>query len=272
MDHRSYQVEAIVGSTPDGFDLIVSAQDFPRSFRMFRFTSALAVVVMFAVQLAQVGAQDRPWPWNMRGYQGYPVPAPPSKPRNPTAAPVPPTQYRVTVTAAPRPKTDEYAMRVLLVAHLPEEAQLYIGDQLTTSAGNDRRFVSPPLAAGKYVYSVRVDWVEEGKTVTQSHDFTVQPGMIHCIYLVKADSTFGEDAVVTENLAKLSPADRKLAEGQKVCAVQEQNRLGSMGPPVKLMIRGQPVFLCCEACTAKAQSNAKQTLVKVKELKANGPK
>jgi hypothetical protein len=129
--------------------------------------------------------------------------------------------------------------------------------------------VSPPLAPGKtYTYTARVDWVEEGKKVTQTHEFDVRPGMIHCIYLVKSGSTFGEDATVEASLAKLSPEDRKLAESQKFCAVQGQNRLGSMGKPVKVMIKGQPMFLCCDACRTRAQNNPEQTLEQVKKIKA----
>ena len=68
-------------------------------------------------------------------------------------------------------------------------------------------------------------------------------------------------------LAKLSPADRKLAEDQRFCAVLDDSRLGSMGVPVKLTIDGQTVFLCCAACKEDAQANAKETLEKVKVLK-----
>jgi hypothetical protein len=75
------------------------------------------------------------------------------------------------------------------------------------------------------------------------------------------------EAEIQAALAKLSPADRKLAEEQRFCAVQNDNRLGSMGTPVKITVKDQPVFLCCKGCTKKAQSNPDQTLAKVKELK-----
>jgi hypothetical protein len=45
----------------------------------------------------------------------------------------------------------------------------------------------------------------------------------------------------------LSPADRKLAEAQRVCPVTKLP-LGSMGPLVRLESGGQTVFLCCPAC------------------------
>jgi hypothetical protein len=71
---------------------------------------------------------------------------------------------------------------------------------------------------------------------------------------------------VAAALAKLSPEDRKLAEAQRFCAVEEENLLGSMGKPVKLVIEGQPVFLCCAGCQDTAKADPKKTLAKVKEL------
>lgn len=69
------------------------------------------------------------------------------------------------------------------------------------------------------------------------------------------------------NLAKLSTEDRKLAEEQGFCAVEHKNPLGSMGVPVKVMVKDQPVFLCCAGCKTKALAHADRTLAKVKELK-----
>jgi Cu(I)/Ag(I) efflux system membrane fusion protein len=73
---------------------------------------------------------------------------------------------------------------------------------------------------------------------------------------------------VQDNLAKLSDDDRKLAEAQKWCPVQTDSRLGAMGVPVKIMIKDQPVFLCCKLCKKDAQADAERTLRKVQELKA----
>jgi hypothetical protein len=44
---------------------------------------------------------------------------------------------------------------------------------------------------------------------------------------------------VKNNLAKLSTPDRKLAEAQRFCPVQGK-RLGSMGVPVKVMLKESP--------------------------------
>jgi hypothetical protein len=76
-----------------------------------------------------------------------------------------------------------------------------------------------------------------------------------------------EDSEVKANLAKLSPADRALAEAQKFCP-ETGDLLGSMGKPFKEVIQGQPVFLCCDGCRDDALKHPKMTLEKVKELKA----
>ena len=67
--------------------------------------------------------------------------------------------------------------------------------------------------------------------------------------------------------AKLSDEDRPLAEAQGYCAVTSEP-LGSMGPPLKLIVNEQPVWICCKGCEKKAKSNPDKTLAKVEELKA----
>jgi Cu(I)/Ag(I) efflux system membrane fusion protein len=76
-----------------------------------------------------------------------------------------------------------------------------------------------------------------------------------------------KDRRVKVELAKLSAEDRRAAELQQFCPVRPANRLGSMGVPMKVMIDGQAVFLCCDRCEDKAKANPKQTLQKVEELK-----
>lgn len=39
-----------------------------------------------------------------------------------------------------------------------------------------------------------------------------------------------------------------------------ESRLGSMGMPVKLMIQGRPVFLCCSGCESEALADPVKTL------------
>ena len=68
-------------------------------------------------------------------------------------------------------------------------------------------------------------------------------------------------------LSKLSPDDRKLAETQRYCPVRTDNQLGIMGKPVKVMVKGQPVLLCCKGCLNKALTDPTKTLAKVEEAR-----
>src|SRR5262249_14307762 len=92
---------------------------------------------------------------------------------------------------------------------------------------------------------------------------------------VRPSTPESEDALdrkARAELAKLSAPDRQLAEQQRFCSVTT-NRLGTMGPPVKIQVNGRPVFLCCKMCETRAQADPAATLRKVEELiKANGGK
>ena len=85
-------------------------------------------------------------------------------------------------------------------------------------------------------------------------------------------SNDSEEDDIAAALAKLPAADRAIAIAQKFCVVLEENRLGSMGPPVKVMIDGKPVFLCCAGCKKKALADPKATLAKAAKLKAETEK
>lgn len=67
---------------------------------------------------------------------------------------------------------------------------------------------------------------------------------------------------------KLSAEDRILVDAQEWCVVMTDERLGAMGPPIKLTIKGEPVFICCKGCKKTAEANPDETLAKLKELKA----
>ena len=65
-----------------------------------------------------------------------------------------------------------------------------------------------------------------------------------------------------ENIAQLPEADRQPAIAQRVCPITGA-ALGSMGVPVKITLRGQPVFLCCKGCVGKAKREPDETLKKI---------
>jgi hypothetical protein len=63
-------------------------------------------------------------------------------------------------------------------------------------------------------------------------------------------------------LEKLDPADRLLAARQKNCPVTGK-ALGSMGTPVRVMVSGQVVFLCCSGCEDALRTDPAKYLVDV---------
>jgi Cu(I)/Ag(I) efflux system membrane fusion protein len=65
-----------------------------------------------------------------------------------------------------------------------------------------------------------------------------------------------------KNIEQLPDSDRSSALAQRTCPVTGAP-LGSMGVPVKIMLRGKPVFLCCKGCVGKALRSPEETLKKL---------
>jgi hypothetical protein len=59
--------------------------------------------------------------------------------------------------------------------------------------------------------------------------------------------------------ATLAPEDRLIAERQKNCPVTRK-RLGSMGTPVRIVVSGRVVFLCCDGCEDALRRDANKYL------------
>ncbi|GDY07153.1 MAG: hypothetical protein DWI21_08615 [Planctomycetota bacterium] len=76
-----------------------------------------------------------------------------------------------------------------------------------------------------------------------------------------------DEAKFSDAIAKLPEADRAVATAQRFCVVEDKSRLGSMGMPHKIMVEGQPVFLCCAGCEEEALKDAQATLAKVEKMK-----
>jgi hypothetical protein len=59
---------------------------------------------------------------------------------------------------------------------------------------------------------------------------------------------------VRELLAEFDvpPEDRKLAETQLICPVTKM-ALGSMGAPVRVLVDGKAILLCCDGCKSQAK-------------------
>jgi hypothetical protein len=81
-----------------------------------------------------------------------------------------------------------------------------------------------------------------------------------------------DEAEIKANLAKLSPEDRALAEKQKFCAIESDNRLGSMGVPIKVVVKGETVFVCCKGCKSDVEKDPDAVIQKVKEMREKNSK
>lgn len=90
--------------------------------------------------------------------------------------------------------------------------------------------------------------------------------------VIRASTPEDPNAKIEESLAKLSLEDRKLAEVQRYCAVLPNSLLGSMGPPIKLMLAGEPVFICCPGCREQALADPNQALANAKKHRSDREK
>ena len=62
----------------------------------------------------------------------------------------------------------------------------------------------------------------------------------------------------------LSLEDRKLAKAQKVCPVSDQ-KLGSMGTPIKIEHDGKVIFFCCQMCKPRFEKDPETYLAKLQK-------
>lgn len=63
-------------------------------------------------------------------------------------------------------------------------------------------------------------------------------------------------------LAKLSPEDAESAMKQHFCPVSSE-MLGTMGSPIKVDVKGQQVWICCEGCRDKLLADPDNYLAKL---------
>ncbi|MEI6539809.1 MAG: KH domain-containing protein, partial [Planctomycetota bacterium] len=139
------------------------------------------------------------------------------------------------IIATPKSQISPFAPRILTMKVDPDKIGLIIGP------------------GGKNIKGISE---ETGAKINIDNDGTVT------IYSKKA-----ENAEIAEAMAALSPDDRKAAEAQRFCAVSTGSPLGSMGTPVKLEIKGEPVFLCCAGCKSAALKNPDEILAAMAKRK-----
>ncbi|MEO1615605.1 MAG: hypothetical protein AAFV88_07145 [Planctomycetota bacterium] len=74
---------------------------------------------------------------------------------------------------------------------------------------------------------------------------------------------FGEQSIKFQAVGELTDkvSDAMLISLQKTCPVTGKP-LGSMGSPPKIMVKGKPLFVCCEPCSAKIKAKPDEYLAK----------
>jgi hypothetical protein len=91
------------------------------------------------------------------------------------------------------------------------------------------------------------------------------------MFVAAGSAKAADEDKIKANLAKLSDADRKLALEQKICPIEEET-LGATGVPIKLTVKGQPVFICCGGCKDAVEKDPDAALRKVAEFKKKNKK
>ena len=106
----------------------------------------------------------------------------------------------------------DYRKTVTVEVYLPEDARLFIEGQETSSKGLMRRFVSPPLPAGKYIYTIKaiIPGPNGPRTVTRRID--VRPGDFESIDLREPGKRPITDVEYEPTPQKV--VDAALADGQ----------------------------------------------------------
>jgi uncharacterized protein (TIGR02231 family) len=126
-----------------------------------------------------------------------------------------------------------------------------------------------PNAAGEKAFPIQYEFkleLDRNMTISEFQSAGVFGQPKPAGQLALAAATPAEQARIEAALAMLAPQDQPLARQQVFCAIDQDSRLGSMGPIQKTMIKGQPVFLCCKGCEAEARAHPDDTLLKVQNL------
>ncbi|GAB5441367.1 MAG: hypothetical protein Fues2KO_17160 [Fuerstiella sp.] len=71
-------------------------------------------------------------------------------------------------------------------------------------------------------------------------------------------------AGMEKGLSELSESDRAAAMKQHVCPVTGE-MLGTMGKPVKVTVKEQDVWVCCNGCTEQLKESPDKYLAKLQD-------
>jgi len=169
----------------------------------------------------------------------------------------------------PRPETDAVTLSILKSVPEISKDPAYLRGPRTQNLLRWDLLVEPNTIGEKatqiqYEFKLELD---KNMTISDMHSAGAfgQPSPTSPVSAI-APATPAELARIKTFMAKLSPDDQRLATAQVFCAIDQDARLGSMGPIQKIMLKNQPVFLCCKGCEAEARAHPDETLLKVQNL------
>jgi uncharacterized protein (TIGR03000 family) len=119
-------------------------------------------------------------PWSQRSFKGYETFSELLR----ASALASPRKYALEVASVGGAKPAAGPESSILIVHLPEKARLWVEGKPIPLWGPTCSFRSPPLApGGHYRYTLRADWIEAGRWVSQTRTILVEGGSIEAVYL-----------------------------------------------------------------------------------------
>ena len=97
-------------------------------------------------------------------------------------------------------------------------------------------------------------------------DFSREGDTIHVMKVDRLARNTIDALQIADALATLSATDRQQATAQRFCPMMTSSRLGAMGAPIKLVVEGKPVFVCCKACVEHATHGGQETVKTAQKL------
>lgn len=108
--------------------------------------------------------------------------------------------------------------------------------------------------------ALAVAFMASGFAIAQERHIHTKKGHEH-------DTIMKQEKKITEAISALTTENQKLAKAQRFCPIMTYDRLGSMGTPVRVIIKGKPVFVCCKACKEDAVKGGEKTVKAVVKLR-----
>jgi len=171
------------------------------------------------------------------------------------------------VLAVPEPAViDTGALKVVYRESLPntfEGVAVTLGAKMRTADGATYFPVLSGLAEGDQVVTAGSFLLDAETRLNPALGSVYIGGSSAKATAVRPTTPDDLAATVAAAMAKLPPADRKLAEAQRLCPILGEP-LGSMGVPHKADLgESRFVFVCCKTCIPKAKNDPETVLRKV---------